>query len=72
MKDGAHMNLIDMQDYTPAAKRYWWTVVFLGTAALAYAVAKVVQLDNVVLLQVMIGATVAAIVGLFPVLIPGA
>src|SRR5690349_5709618 len=66
------MNLIDMQDYTPAAKRYWWTVVFLGSAALLYAVASLVQLEGVVLLQVLIGATVAAIVGLFPVLIPGA
>jgi hypothetical protein len=23
--------LIDMKDYTPAARRYWWTVVFLGS-----------------------------------------
>ena len=33
------MPLIDMQDYSPAARRYWWTVVVLGVWALVYAVA---------------------------------
>ena len=66
------MPLIDMQDYTPAARRYWWTVVFLGVFALVYAIAKVGQFEGMLLLQVLVGAAVAAIVGLFPVRIPGA
>jgi diguanylate cyclase (GGDEF)-like protein/PAS domain S-box-containing protein len=66
------MSLIDMQDYTPAAKRYWWTTVFLGVWALVYAIAKVAQLEGMLLLQVLVGAAVTAIVGLFPVRIPGA
>ena len=66
------MSLIDMQDYTPAARRYWWTVVFLGIWALIYAIARLGELEGMLLLQVMVGAVVAAIVGLFPVRIPGA
>jgi len=33
------VTLIDMKDYTPAARRYWWSVVFLGVWALIYAIA---------------------------------
>ena len=65
------MQLIDMQDYSPAARRYWWITVFLGVWALVYSVAKVGQFEGTQLLQVLTGALVAAIVGLFPVLIPG-
>ena len=66
------MNLIDMKDYTPAARRYWWAVVFLGVWALIYAISRVAQFQGAVLLQVLVGAGVAAVVGLFPVRIPGA
>jgi diguanylate cyclase (GGDEF)-like protein/PAS domain S-box-containing protein len=66
------MTLIDMKDYTPAARRYWWSVVFLGVWALIYAIARVADFQGAVLLQVLIGALVAAIVGLFPVRVPGA
>jgi diguanylate cyclase (GGDEF)-like protein/PAS domain S-box-containing protein len=66
------MRLIDMQDYNPVARRYWWTVTLLGTAALAWSIAGVVAIDGKFLLQVLAGAAVAAIVGLFPVRIPGA
>ena len=65
------MQLIDMQDYSPAARRYWWTVVFLGVWALVFAISKVGQFEGVLLLQVLVGALVAAIVGFFPVRIPG-
>jgi diguanylate cyclase (GGDEF)-like protein/PAS domain S-box-containing protein len=67
----AKVSLIDMQDYTPAARRYWWSVVFLGVWALVFAVAAVTRLQGTVLLQVLAGSAVAAIVGLFPVRIPG-
>ncbi len=66
------MAIIDMQDYSPAARRYWWSVTVLGMAALAYSIASVVSIDGKFLMQVLIGAAVAAIVGLFPVRIPGA
>ncbi|HEX7466828.1 MAG TPA: EAL domain-containing protein, partial [Usitatibacter sp.] len=65
------MQLIDMQDYSPAARKYWWTVVFLGVWALIYAISRVGQLEGAQLLQVLMGALVAAIVGFFPVQIPG-
>jgi diguanylate cyclase (GGDEF)-like protein/PAS domain S-box-containing protein len=66
------MSLIDMQDYSPAARRYWWIVVFLGVWALIYAISRVAMFEGAVLVQVLIGALIAAIVGLFPVRIPGA
>ncbi|HUP31218.1 MAG TPA: diguanylate cyclase, partial [Usitatibacter sp.] len=66
------MQMIDMKDYPPAAKAYWWTVIALGYAALVYAVANVLRMPAEVLVQVLIGAAVAAVVGLFPVRIPGA
>src|SRR5258708_37886458 len=66
------MQLIDMQDYSPAARRYWWTVVFLGVWALVYAISKVGQFEGEVLLQVLAGALVAAIAALFPGRAPGA
>ena len=66
------MSLIDMQDYSPAARRYWWIVVFLGVWALIYAVSRVAMFEGALLVQVLIGAMIAAIVGLFPVRIPGA
>ena len=69
---GATMNLIDMKDYTPAARIYWWTVVVLGVWALIFSIAVVGELQGTTLLQVLVGATVAAVVGFFPVRIPGA
>src|SRR6185312_2575095 len=65
------MPIIDMQDYNPAARRYWWTITLLGMGALAYSIASVVAVDGKFLLQVLAGAVVAAIVGLFPVRVPG-
>src|SRR4029077_16930950 len=65
------MQTIEMQDYSPAARRYWWTVMFLGVWALIFAVSKVGQLEGMLLLQVLVGALVSAVVGFFPVRIPG-
>jgi diguanylate cyclase (GGDEF)-like protein/PAS domain S-box-containing protein len=65
------MALIDMKDYGASAKLYWWTVTCLGLLALAWAVSGVTALDPAMMLQVLIGAAVAAIVGFFPVRIPG-
>ena len=46
------MQLIDMQDYSPAARRYWWTVMVLGVWALTYAISKVGQFEGMLLLFV--------------------
>jgi len=66
------MTLIDMKDYTPAARIYWWTVVVLGVWALIFSIAVVGELQGTTLLGVLVGSLVAAIVGFFPVRIPGA
>jgi diguanylate cyclase (GGDEF)-like protein/PAS domain S-box-containing protein len=65
------MALINMDDYSPAARRYWWTVTSVGMLALAISILEVARLERGTLLQVLIGAAVAALVGLFPVRIPG-
>ena len=69
---GGPRPLIDMQDYTPAARAYWWVVTILGALAIVYSIASVVRLDVASLAQVLVLAGVAAVVGLFPVRIPGA
>jgi diguanylate cyclase (GGDEF)-like protein/PAS domain S-box-containing protein len=66
------MQFIDMKDYNPAATAYWWTVTLLGMVALAFGLSGVALLPASLMIQVLIGAAVAAIVGLFPVRIPGA
>ncbi len=66
------MPLIDMQDYSPAARRYWWIVAGLGTVSLLYSLFQVAQFPAAVLGQVLVGSAVATVVGLFPVRIPGA
>jgi diguanylate cyclase (GGDEF)-like protein/PAS domain S-box-containing protein len=66
------MTLIDMKDYSEPARRYWWMLTALGACALGFSLYRVAQFDGPILLQVMVGATVAAIVGFFPVRIPGA
>ncbi|MGZ5031610.1 MAG: hypothetical protein ACXWAC_00285, partial [Usitatibacter sp.] len=66
------MRFIDMKDYNPAATAYWWVVTLLGMVALGFGLAGVALLPASLMIQVLIGAAVAAIVGLFPVRIPGA
>jgi hypothetical protein len=65
------MPLIDMHDYTPKARLYWWTVAALGSIVLLRAIVTVAGMDGGRLVQVLIIASIAAIVGLFPVRIPG-
>src|SRR5687768_14360788 len=66
------MAFIDMKDYNPAAKLYWWAVTSIGYLALVFAIVGVLRMPAEMLLQVVIGSTIAAVVGLFPVRIPGA
>ena len=60
-----------MPDYNRQATLYWWTVVLLGAAAVAYAGVTVASMHWTVGLQVVIGAAIAMLAGLFPVRIPG-
>ena len=64
--------LIDMHDYTPAARAYWWVVAILGALAIGYSLVAVAALDAPSIAQVLVLAGVAAVAGLFPVRIPGA
>jgi signal transduction histidine kinase/DNA-binding response OmpR family regulator len=63
---------LDMHDYTPQAKVYWWTTVALGAAIMAVSLAQVARMPGTALLQVALGVAIAALTGLFPVRIPGA
>jgi diguanylate cyclase (GGDEF)-like protein/PAS domain S-box-containing protein len=62
--------LLDMKDYSPAARRYWWTITPLGLAALAYATLQWAMMPALAMLQVVGGVAIAAVIGLFPVRIP--
>jgi diguanylate cyclase (GGDEF)-like protein/PAS domain S-box-containing protein len=61
---------IDMKDYSAAARRYWWTIVPLGLASLAWAMVQVGSMPLITMMQVLGGGAIAAVVGLFPVRIP--
>ncbi len=64
--------MIDMSDYNPRARAFWWTAVLLGFAALAYSIGVVIDGGAWLVLQVLIGSTVVGLTGLFTVRIPGA
>ena len=66
------MSLIEMNDYPPRARAYWYAVTAAGAVALLYTFAQLAAMPGQVLLQVLLCSAVAAIVGLFPVRIPGA
>jgi len=60
-----------MPDYGPAAATYWLALVGAGLLVLALAIHEVSGLPREALLQVLVGATTAALAGLFPVRLPG-
>jgi diguanylate cyclase (GGDEF)-like protein/PAS domain S-box-containing protein len=64
--------LLQMHDYSPEAKAYWWTTAVLGLVALSIAVATIAGFERGAILQIVLGATFAAVTGIFPVRIPGA
>ncbi|MGE5096504.1 MAG: EAL domain-containing protein [Betaproteobacteria bacterium] len=65
------MRILDMKDYTTAATLYWWSVTTLGAIGLLIAGYATLLLPPSMLVQALVGAAVAAFVGLFPVRIPG-
>ncbi len=62
---------LDMDDYSPQAKVYWWVTTTFGALILAISVFQVAGMDRAALLQTALGIVVAALVGAFPVRIPG-
>ncbi|NJD88636.1 MAG: response regulator [Betaproteobacteria bacterium] len=70
-KPGRAVFRLDMDDYSPQAKAYWWVTTVLGACVLGLALTQVAALESAALLQVAAGAIVAALIGMFPVRIPG-
>jgi len=63
---------LHMDDYTPPARVYWWVTMVLGASILALSFVQVAGLDRAALAQVAAGVLIAAVIGLYPVRIPGA
>lgn len=59
-----------MPDYNRKAAAYWWTMVVLGSAAIALAVARIAVLPLADFAQVLAGVLIATLAGLFPVRVP--
>jgi diguanylate cyclase (GGDEF)-like protein/PAS domain S-box-containing protein len=64
--------MIDMNDYNPAARRYWYAMVVLGIVTLTYAGGKVIDGGGWFILQVLVSLVVVGLTGMFTVRIPGA
>jgi diguanylate cyclase (GGDEF)-like protein/PAS domain S-box-containing protein len=60
-----------MPDYNRQATVYWWSMVALGSVALAYAVWEASTLPLSVIMQIIVGTAFAIAAGFFPVRIPG-
>ena len=65
------MPLLEMDDYSPKARAYWWVTACIGTCAFVYAAACMPKLDNATLVQVLAGIAIVGVTGIFPVQIPG-
>jgi diguanylate cyclase (GGDEF)-like protein/PAS domain S-box-containing protein len=59
-----------MPDYNRKAAAYWWAVVLLGAAVLAWSFGQLVALPLAEGAQVLGGVAIALLAGLFPVRIP--
>ena len=59
-----------MPDYNRQAALYWWAMVLLGVAILAYTLRTLLALPLADLLQVGAGAGIAMLAGFFPVRVP--
>jgi diguanylate cyclase (GGDEF)-like protein len=59
-----------MPDYNRRATAYWWTVVPLGLAAIAWASADIASRPWTVVMQIAAGVVMAGLAGGFPIMIP--
>jgi diguanylate cyclase (GGDEF)-like protein/PAS domain S-box-containing protein len=64
--------MIDMHDYTPAAKRYWFTAVALGACVLVWALLQLGSLSAAQMTYLLIGSAGAMFAAFFPVVYPNA
>jgi hypothetical protein len=64
--------LIDMHDYSPAARAYWWATVSAGAVVLALALAWALAAGPIPLFKITFGIAFAVLAGLFAARIPGA
>jgi len=62
---------LDMHDYTPRAKAYWWVTTAMGAAVLAFSLVQLAGMARSTLLPVAVGVLLAVLAGLFPVRLPG-
>jgi diguanylate cyclase (GGDEF)-like protein len=61
-----------LPDYNRKAATFWWSMVVLGAAAIAFSVGRLVAaLTPIELLEVLLGIGVAMLAGVFPLRIPG-
>ncbi len=60
-----------MPDYNAGAAAYWALLVLVGAAVVGYSGFQVAGLPRAELAQVLVGAVIAAVVGVFPVRVPG-
>ena len=47
------MMLLQMHDYSPEAKAYWWTTAVLGLVALSIALSTIAGFDRGAILQIV-------------------
>jgi diguanylate cyclase (GGDEF)-like protein/PAS domain S-box-containing protein len=65
------MKLLPMDDYNLVAKCYWWVTVTMGLSCLGYALVQVAGLHQATDLHLLAALAVIALVGAFPIQIPG-
>jgi diguanylate cyclase (GGDEF)-like protein/PAS domain S-box-containing protein len=67
---GMRLHQALMPDYNRKATWYWWTVVVLGSLAIAASVHEVAGKPASSVWQILAGAAVATVAGMFPVRVP--
>lgn len=65
------MRFIDMSDYNRGARAYWWATTVAGAIIFICAMAGVLRLDRVSLLEAIALMGIVYLVGLYPIHIPG-
>ncbi len=63
--------MLQMDDYNPSAKAYWWITAILGATVLAFALREVLALPPAAIAQVVVGIALAGLAGAFPYRIAG-
>ena len=64
-------SFLQMDDYTTAAKVYWWTIIVLGGVVLMLSANAVAQLPWGGKAELVLGVLLATVTGMYPVRVPG-